>query len=331
MKNKKSRLFMVFGMLIAVFMLFECPTFVLAADSYPNKPIRIILPFAPSGTSDVLGRIIGPKLTERLGQSVVFDNRPGAGGNIGTELVAKAKPDGYTLLIASPGLSISPGLYRKLNYDPMKDLAPISLMAQVPLVLATRPTLPVKNLKELVEYARANPGKITYGSSGIGTSVHLAFELLKSLAKIDIVHVPYKGAGPMLIGIMSGEVDMIVVGPATALPQLQSGKIRALAVLRNEHVPYLPNVPTTKEAGIDNFVVANWYGILAPAGTPREIIDRLNAEWVKIAAMADTIEMLKKPQLEPLSGTPEQFSKFLKAEIALWTKVIKEANIMRID
>ncbi len=303
----------------------------LCAQSYPNKPIRFILPFAPGGSFDILGRIIGPKLAERLGQPVVPENRPGAGGNIGAEVTAKARPDGYTLLLTGTTISLSPSLYRKLHFDPIKDFTPVSLVAQTPLVVVIQPSLPVKNLKELVEYAKANPGKLNFGSGGIASTPHLAGELLKSLAKIDIVHVPYKGVGPALIGLMGREVDMVPASASAALPHIQSGKMRALAVLSNERIRSLPNVPTAKEAGIDNFDVTMWYGILAPAGTPRDIVTRLNAEWTTIATIPDIMEKIQKVGFEPMSSTPEQFAGFLKAEILRWSKIIKEANIPSID
>jgi tripartite-type tricarboxylate transporter receptor subunit TctC len=299
----------------------------LCAQSYPNKPIRLILPMAPGGPTDILGRIIGQQLAERLGQPVVPENRPGAGGNIGIEFVAKARPDGYTILLVGSPISVSPSLYKKLNYDPIKDFAPISLTAQTHLAVIVQPSLPVKNLKELVEYVKANPGKLTFGSAGIGTAPHLANVLLNSLAKIDMVQVPYKGAGPALIGLMSGEVAMVVIGAAAATPQIQAGKVRALAVFSNKRLPSLPNVPTTKEAGIDNLVVTGWSGILAPAGTPRNILNRLNEEWIRIAAMPDTMEKMDNAGLEPLSSTPEQYSEFIKAEIVRWAKVVKDSGI----
>ncbi len=274
---------------------------------------------------------MGPKLAERLGQPVVIDNRSGAAGNIGIEFAAKAQPDGYTIVLTSETLTLSPSLYKKLGYDAIKDLAPILLAAQVPLVVLVRPSLPVNTLKEFVEYAKANPGKLNYGSGGIGTAPQLASELLQSLAKINMLHVPFKGAVPAMIGLMGGEVDMQVAGIPVSIPHIQAGKVRALAVLSNERVPSLPNVPTAKEAGIDNFVVSIWFGIFAPAGTPRDIVNRLNAEWIKITAMPDTLEQIRKIGLEPLSGTPEQFSEFLKAEIARWAKVVKDANIPSLD
>ena len=299
----------------------------LGAQTYPNKPVRLVLPFPPGGATDILGRIVGQALAERLGQPVVPENRPGSGSNIGIEIVAKAKPDGYTLLLAATPLAISPSLYKKLNFDTIKDLAPISLVGQIPNILVVRPALPVKTLKEFVAYAKAHPGKANYGSSGIGAPPHLAGELLRSLAKIDIVHVPYKGANQAMIGLMSGEVDMVVIGTPAALPQIQADKVRALAVLHDERLPSLPGVPTAKEAGIDHFVVTSWYGILAPSGTPRDIVNRLNAEWLKIAALPDTKEKMEKAGVDPLSSTPEKVAEFVKAETARWGKVIRESNV----
>ena len=265
----------------------------LFAQTYPNRPIRFIFPFPPGGPTDILGRIIGQKLAERLGQPVVPENKPGAGANIGLEIGAKAKPDGYTITLASPSLSISPTLYKKLNYDSVKDFAPISLVAEIPNVLLVPSSSPIKSLRELIAYAKANPGKLNFGSGGIGTSNHLASELLKTLAQINIVHVPYKGSNQAMIGMMGGEVGMVVVGIPPSQAQIQAGKVRALAVLSEERLPAFPNIPTAKEAGIDNFEVTTWYGILAPAGTPRDIVARLNGELVKIIAMPDTKEKMQ--------------------------------------
>ncbi len=299
----------------------------LSAQTYPNRPIRFIFPFPPGGPTDILGRIIGQKLAERLGQPVVPENKPGAGANIGLEIGAKAKPDGYTITLASPSLSISPTLYKKLNYDSVKDFAPISLVAEIPNVLLVPSSSPIKSLKELIAYAKANPGKLNFGSGGIGTSNHLASELLKTLAQINIVHVPYKGSNQALIGMMGGEVGMVVVGIPPSQGQIKAGKVRALAVLSEERLPAFPNIPTAKEAGIDNFEVTTWYGILAPAGTPRDIVTRLNGELVKIIAMPDTKEKMQNAGFEPLSSTPEKFAEFVKTEIVRWGKVIKDANI----
>ena len=323
-----QRIRMTAGTIMGAVILIGAMIAPLCAQTYPGKPLRLIIPFpGGGGGADYVGRVIGQKLAERLGQPVVIENRPGAAGNIGIELVAKAQPDGYTLLLTTPSLTISPSLYKKLNYDPVRDLAPISLVAEIPNLFLVRPSLPVRSLKEFVDYARANPGKLNFGGSGIGSSTHLATVLFMSLAKVNLVNVTYKGSAQALIGMLGGEIDVIVIGPTAAMPQIQAGKVRALAVLRNERLPSLPNVPTIKEAGIDNSEVTTWYGILAPAGTPRDIINRLNAEWIRIAAMPDTLEKMQNAGVETMSGTPEQFAELIKAEIARWAKVIKEANV----
>lgn len=324
--------FVVAVSILVVFLLSGGTATRLYAQPYPSKPIRLILPMAPGGAVDVLGRIVGSKLADQLSQPVVPENRPGAAGNLGIQFASTARPDGYTIVFVTPGLAISPSLYKKLNYDAMLDLLPISLVAEGHQVLFVHPSLPVKNLKEFVEYARANPGKINFGSAGIGGSSHLAGELLKSLAKIDLVHVPYKGTAPAMMALMGGEIQMVVSGIAGMIPQIEAGKIRPLAVLSNKRLPSLPNLPTAKEAGIDNYVATTWYGILAPTGTSREIIGRLNAAWVKIAAMADTREKMHKVlDAEPLSSTPEQFGDFIKSETIRWARVIKEAHIPTLD
>lgn len=303
----------------------------LCAQSYPDKPIRFILPSPPGGAVDTIGRVVAQRLAEGLGQTVVAENRPGAGNNIGTEMAAKANPDGYTLVIGSASITIAPSIYKKLRYDATKDLAPVSMVALGNQVFLVHPSVPVNNLKELVAYAKANPGKLNYSSGGVGNPGHLAGELLKSLTQINIVHVPYKGAGPAMIGLVGGEVNMQASSIPAAIPHIQSGKVKALAVLSDERSILLSNVPTAKEAGIDNWVVASRYGFLAPAGTPRDIIDRLNAIWTKSAAMPDTIEKLKNIGVETISSTPEQYGEFLKTEIARWGKVVREANIKSLD
>ncbi len=319
------------GTILGAVFLIVGMTAPLFAQPYPNKPIRLILPYPPGGSIDILGRIIGPKLSERLGQPVVPENRPGAGGNVGMEIAAKARPDGYTIVVVSSGHFIGRSLYKKLNYDLIKDLTAVSLTAQTHQVLLVHPSLPIKNLKELVEYARANPGKLNFGSTGIGTPGHLTSELLKSLTKINIVHVPYKGASPALIGLMSGEVQMMVSSGAAAIPHIQADKVRALAVLSNDRARSLPNVPTAKESGIDDLDVRTWLGTLAPTGTPRDIVDRLNQEWIKIAAMPDTREKMDKAGVEPTSAPSEQFAELIKAEVERWARVVKEAKISPMD
>ena len=301
------------------------------AQGYPTRPITMVVAYPPGGSTDILGRIIGQKLAERLGQPVVPENKPGAGSNIGIEFAAKARPDGYTIVLASPTLTIGPSLYKSLNYDPVKDFVPISLVAQYGYVVVVRPSLQVNSLKGFVEYARANPGNLNHGSSGIGSINQLAAELLKSLAKIKVLHIPYKGGANMMTALMTGEIDMAVAPISSALAQIQAGKVKPLAVLGNERYASLPNVPTAKEAGIDNYVLISWYGLLAPAGTPRDIVNRLNAEWLHVVAMPDTKDKLQNAGLDPLADTPEQFSEFIRSDVARWAKVVKEANIPRID
>jgi tripartite-type tricarboxylate transporter receptor subunit TctC len=322
-----QRALMSAGAIMGAVLLIGIMVAPLGAQTYPNKPIRLILPFPAGGATDILGRLIGTQLAERLGQSVVPENRPGAAGNIGIEAVAKSKPDGYTIGLTSPTIAISPSLYKKLNYDPIKDLAPISLVAQIPNLILIRPGLPVRNLREFVDYARANPGKLNYGTSGMGSSTHLATVLFTGLAKINMVNVQYKGSSQAMIGLMGGEVDLVVIGPPAALQHIQSGKVKPLAVLSDEHLPMLPNVPTIREAGVENAEVTTWYGLLAPAGTPRDIINRLNAEWIKIVAMPDMREKMKNAEVDPMSNTPDQFADFIKKETVRWARVIKEANI----
>lgn len=299
----------------------------LYAQAYPEKPIRFILPQSPGGVHDILGRMIAQKLGEQLGQTVICDNRGGSGGNVGTELAAKARPDGYTILLVSSALAYSPSLYKKLNYNPIRDLAPITLVAEVPVAVLVNAAKPFKTLGELVAFARANPGKLNFGSGGVGSANHLHVELFKNLTKIDIVNVPYKGAGPALTGLMGGEIDLMMTAVSSSLPHIQAGKLRALAVMSRERLPSLPAVPTAQEAGVENFLVSTWYGVLAPVGTPAAVVSRLNQAWNRIVKMPDTLAVMQKSGLEPLSGTPEQFSTFLKAEIAAWSAIIKEANI----
>jgi tripartite-type tricarboxylate transporter receptor subunit TctC len=294
---------------------------------YPNKAVRFIVPFPAGGPTDVLGRVIGQKLAEQLGQPVVLDNRSGAGGNLGIELAAKSPPDGYTLVLGAPPLAISPHLYAKLNYDPIRDFAPVSLVASMPTVLLVHPSVPVKTLKELVQLARANPGKLNFGSGGAGTSNHLASELLKDIARINLVHVPYKGASQAMLGLLGGQVDMVVIGTPTAVPQIQAGKVRALAVLSDRRLPAIGNVPTAAEAGFPGYEVATWYGVLAPAGTSRDIVGRLNAELARVVTAPASRERLIGAGFDPLTGTPEQFGEFIKAETARWGKVIRDAGI----
>ena len=297
------------------------------AQSYPVKPVRFILPFPAGGPTDILGRLMGQKMAAQLGQPVVPENRPGAGGNVGTEYGAKQPADGYAIVLASPSLSISPVLYKKLGYDPVRDFAPISLVAQIPNVLLVHPSVPAKTLKEFVQLAKAHPGKLNFGSGGLGTSNHLGSEMLKGLAGISMLHVPYKGSNEAMVAMMGGHVDMVVIGVPPTLPHIRAGRVRPLAVLSPQRLAYLPDVPTSAEAGIANYEVITSYGMLVPAGTSRDIISRLNAEWIKIEAMADTKDRMRVAGYEPMTSTPEQYGEFIKAEMVRWAKVIKDANV----
>ena len=311
----------------SVAIVFSCAAAGAHAQAYPVKPVRVIFPFPPGGPTDLLGRAIAQKLSDQMGQQFVADTRPGAGGNLGLELAAKAPPDGYTIVLSSPLVAISPSLYAKLNYDPAKDLAPIAQVAVIQNVLLVHPSVPAKSLKELIQLARRSPGKFSFGSGGVGTTTHLAPELLQSLAKIRMVHVPYKGSGQALIGLIGGDVDLLIMAVPAAAGQIQAGKVRALAVLAGRRSPVIPDIPTAQEAGVDHFEVPIWYGFLAPAATPREIIVRLNGELVKALAAPDLKERLAAAGIEPVTGTPEQFAAFIKSETVRYAAVIRDAGI----
>jgi tripartite-type tricarboxylate transporter receptor subunit TctC len=295
--------------------------------AYPSKQVRLILPFAPGGPSDIVGRVLSQKLSEQMGQQVVTDNRAGAGGNLGLELAAKAPADGYTLVVSSPTMAISPSLYKKLNYDPQKDFAPISLVANIPNIMLVHNSVPAKSVKDFIELARRSPGKLNYGSSGAGSTTHLSSEILSNVAKIKMVHVPYKGQGLALTGLMSGQVDMMIMSVPGAQPMVQANRVRPLAVLADKRVASLPNVPTTGEAGVQDFVVNVWFGVLAPANTPREIVNRVNSEIAKALAAPDVRERFAGAGIEPATSTPEQFAAYVKSETARYAKVIREAQI----
>jgi tripartite-type tricarboxylate transporter receptor subunit TctC len=296
------------------------------AQSYPARPIRMILPFPPGGPTDITGRAIAQKLGEQLGQSVVPDNRPGAAGNIGLELAAKSPPDGYTIVLTAPPIAISPSLYSKLNYR-QEELAPVSLVAEIQNIVVAHNSVPARTLKELIALARKHPGKLTFSSSGAGSTNHLASELLKLKYKLDMIHVPFKGSGPALVALMSGEVDWGTMAVPGAIPHVRAKRVRALAVLSRERVAALPEVPTALEAGVEDFVVPIWYGILAPAGTPRPIVERLNSELHKALASPDLVKRLAASGVEPRVSTPEEFGAFIRSETERYGKVIREAGI----
>lgn len=296
------------------------------AQSYPQKTIRIMLPFA-TGATDIVTRWLATKLTPVLGQAVVPEPRTGAGGNIAHEATAKSPPDGYTLLVTGPPMVFNPLLNPKVGYDPLNDFVSIALLATVPNVVVVHPSVPAKTLGELVKLARARPGKLSYASGGVGSSPHLAAELLKSLSRTNILHVPYKGGTLGLVDMMRGEIDMAVLAAPGVTQHVKDGKIRALAVLNVKRLETLPQVPTSAEAGMPELIAVNWYILFAPAGTPREIVQRLNAEASKIMLTTETRERFAAAGGEPTSGTLEQTAEFLRTEYARWGKVISSAGI----
>lgn len=297
------------------------------AQTYPAKPLRLVIGFAPGGGADILARMITPKLGEALGQNIVIDNRPGAAGNIGIESVAKATPDGYTLLMGFPGLATNPSLYAKLAYDPLKDFAPVSLIGEVPNLLVAHPSVPAATVKELISLARAKPGQLNYASPGLGTSLHLAAELFKSLAKVDIVHVAYKGGAPAVADLMGGHVDIMFDVLPSSLPHVRSGKLKALGITSMRRSLLVPNVPTIAEDALPGYQAITWNGILVPAGTAGEIVTKLNGAIVQVLRAPEMKERLAGTGTDAVSNTPEQFAAFLRAETAKWSAVIKSAGI----
>jgi tripartite-type tricarboxylate transporter receptor subunit TctC len=299
----------------------------VSAQPYPTKPIRLVVPFPAGGTTDVLARAAAQKLTESLGQAVIVDNRPGAGGNIGAELVAKSPPDGYTLLMGTVGThAINPSLYPKMPYDHVRDFVPVILVAGVPNVLVINPALPVNSVQELIAYAKANPGKLNFASSGNGTSIHLSGELFKTMAGVQITHVPYKGSAPALQDLVGGQVQLMFDNLPSALALIKGGRLKALAVTSKERAPALPDVPTMAESGLPGFEASSWFGLLAPAGTPQSAIARLNAEIAKWLASPEAKEKLLAQGANAAGGTPEDFARHIAAETAKWQRVVKESG-----
>jgi tripartite-type tricarboxylate transporter receptor subunit TctC len=300
----------------------------LLAQSYPTKPIRMLAPYPPGGGVDIAARTIGQKLSETFGQQIIVDNRPGAAGNIGMEIAARAAPDGYTLIMSSAGpVAMNPGLYPALPFDPLKDFAPVALAASTVYALVVPAALPVKSVKDLIALAKAQPGKLTYASSGVGGPPHLAFELMQLTAGIRMIHVPYKGAGPALADLLGGQVTAFFADLIAARPHLASGRLRALGVSSAQRAPSAPDVPTIAEAGLPGYEATGWSGVLAPAGTPRAIIQKLNAEIVRVLPLPDVKERLAGDGSEFGKNTPEQFARFIRAELEKWRKVIKTANV----
>jgi tripartite-type tricarboxylate transporter receptor subunit TctC len=302
-----------------------CP--VAAAQSFPVKPIRMIAPSSPGGPVDVLARILAQGMTETLGQQMVVENRAGAAGQIGADMVAKSAPDGYTLLLGFSGpLAISPNMNEKTPYDSTRDFAPVSLVAAAPYVLLVHPTVPAKSVKELIALARARPGKMNFASGGNGTGLHMAGELLNFTAGIKIVHVPYKGAGPGIAAMMGGEVDMMFNGVAAALPHIKSGRVRAIAVGGDKRSPLVPELPTIAESGL-KFNTTGWYGVIAPRGVPQPVVAKLHAETVKALNLPAVKDQLVKLGVDSVGSTPDQFATLIREELATWGKVIRAAGL----
>ena len=313
---------------LALTMMLGMATLNAHAQTYPAKPVRFIVPFPPGGPTDIMGRLAAQRLTEAWGVQVVADNRAGAGGNIGSELCAKSPPDGYTICMNTVAQSISPSIYPKLGFDPLKDFAPVTLMATLPSLLMVHPSLPVKNVKELVALAKAKPATLTYASTGNGTSPHMLMEMFKWMAGgINLVHVPYKGASPAMIDQISGQIDVAFSTAIAALPFVQQGKVRAIAVSTKDRFAPLPDLPTVEQGGIKGYDGSSWQGVVMPANTPRDMIAKANAELVKMLKSPDMKEKILLQGGIAIGNSPDEFAAYMKSEIDKWAKVAKAANV----
>ncbi len=320
MKHPKTTRSVMLALLLALF------TAIAAAQSYPTKPVRLIIPFPPGGSNDVVGRMIAFQLAERLGRQVVADNQGGAGGIIGTDAAAKAAPDGHTLLLISVAYAFGASMY-KLPYDPATAFAPVALLGTGPVVLAVTAKLPVNSLKELIALAREKPGELNYASAGVGSFQHLASSLFKLQSGLDIVHIPFKGGGPAMMDVIAGNTQIAIGSLIQTLPHIRSGRLKPLGVGSAARVPALPDVPTISEAGVPGYEATNWWGIVAPAGTPRPVIERLHKELSVILASAETKKRFESEGGEAAQMTPEEFGRFIAAEMMKWARVVKEAGI----
>jgi len=297
------------------------------AQSFPERPIRLVVGFTPGGPSDILARALGQKLSERWAQQVVIENRPGAGGNVAAEAVARSAPDGYTWLLGNNSiLATNQSLYRTLGYDPVKDFAPVSLVAVQPNILVVNPQLPVKSVKELISFAREHPGKLNYASSGSGAAAHLAAELFKTMAGVELVHIPYKGAQPALTDVIAGQVQLMFATSASVIPFIQAGKLRALGVTTARRSASVPDLPTVSEAGVPGFEAITWHGVVVPAATPAPLIERLNRDIVGALAQPDLRERLAALGAELHAGTPREFADYIAREIPKWSKVVRDSG-----
>jgi tripartite-type tricarboxylate transporter receptor subunit TctC len=312
---------------IAVGAIALAPLFAVAQSNYPNRSIRMVVPFAPGGGTDIVGRLLAESLSTALGATVVVDNRPGGGSTLGTAIVAKATPDGYTLLLNTLDLAVSPALFKKLPYDPLRDFAPVSLVAEQPNLMVVHSSLPAKTVKEFVAHAQAHPGKLTYGSSGVGTATHLATELLLTSVQRSMIHVPYKGIGPALTAMLANETTMLISTFASALPHVKSGRLRALGVTALGRSSLLPDVPTVAEAGVPGYEFTVWYALTVPAGTPRAIVDRLNKQTVAQLNIASVQQRFDAQGLSVTPSTPAQYADKLKSEMTKWATAARIAKI----
>jgi tripartite-type tricarboxylate transporter receptor subunit TctC len=307
--------------------LILCAFNATASDHYPSKPIKWVVPFPPGGAMDVMARTLGEKLAQSMKQPVVVENRPGAGGAIGSGIVAKSDPDGYTMMIVSIGHAVNPSLYSKLSYDATRDFEPVSLVGIVPNILVVNPSVKASNVKELIALAKAEPGKLTYASAGNGTTVHLAAELFNSMAGVDVLHVPYKGSAPAVTDLMGGQVNMMFDSVSSAKPYVESGKLKALAVTTGKRSSVFPNVPTIAESGIPGYELSGWYAVFVPAKTPKPIVDRLNGELIKALKQNDVRARFTQIGAEPVGSSPQELANTLKTETVRWSKVVRERNI----
>jgi tripartite-type tricarboxylate transporter receptor subunit TctC len=296
------------------------------AQEYPAKPVRIVVPFAPGGGSDFIARFMAQRLTESLGKQVIVENKPGAGGVLGIEAGIKSPPDGYTLTLIASSYTVNPSVY-KLNFDPVNDITPIIQMSQGPLVVVVRPSLPVKTTQDLIALAKAKPGQVNFASSGQGSVIHMATELFQNMAGVKMNHIPYKGTGPALTDTLGGQTDVFFSSTATAMPHVQAGKLRAVAVSTAKRIPALPDVPTVAESGVPGYDVVLWHGLIGPKGLPRPIVDRINGDVTKALSLKATAEQLQNDGVAPAGGSPEQFRTQIEKEIKLWRKVAADAGV----
>jgi tripartite-type tricarboxylate transporter receptor subunit TctC len=317
----------LFAISIAIFL-----TAPVQSQTYPSRPIRIIDAFAPGGITELCARTVGEKMSQSFGQPVIVENRPGGGGNIGVGAVARATPDGHTLVVVPSLFTTNISLFRNINWDPIRDFEPLTLVGRTPIFLVVNPTvLRAGSVKELIAFAKAEPGKLNYASGGIGATPHLAAELFKAMAGVDMTHIAYKGTAPAMTDLVAGQVHLSFSSPLTALPHVKSGRLRALGVTALERSKLMPDVPTIAEAGVPGYEVISWFGFLAPAGTPRPIVQKLHAEMAKSLSLPDVRERLGNVGLEIVASTPEQMRAFVKADIAKWAKVIRDARIPQVD